>query len=148
MGAYQNENCLVWGSSLDYSSIGEVYTCILCGEKELGNVHCSKGHYVCEACHGKEIYEALIGEIKNGTGKNPLKFAPQIIQKVEMSMLGCEHSLIITGVLLKSIQNTNKGLVTDQLIMEALYRTKRQSIGANCGLTGVCGIAIGVGLCI
>ena len=145
MSSYQNENCLVCGHPLDYSTIGDKFECILCGKKEIGNVHCSKGHYVCDTCHSKETYDELIKAILSGIGNNPLRLAQQIIQEVEIPMLGCEHSLIVTGVLLKSIQNTNSLLVTDAMIMEAINRTNRQAIGAYCGLTGVCGIAIGVG---
>jgi len=35
--------------------------------------------------------------------------------------------------------------VSDEKIIEAFNRTRRQAIGAYCGLTGVCGIAVAIG---
>jgi hypothetical protein len=60
-------------------------------------------------------------------------------------MLGCEHAWIAAGSLLGAIKNHGKLKVNDNQIIEAINRTRKQAIGAYCGLTGVCGIAPAMG---
>lgn len=60
-------------------------------------------------------------------------------------MLGCEHAWIAAGALLAAIRNHGKIKVTDDQIVEALNRTRKQAIAAYCGLTGVCGVAPAIG---
>jgi len=74
-----------------------------------------------------------------------LSIAEKIINKASIPMLGCEHAWIATGSLLVAIRNNGEIKITDELILEALNRTRKQAIGAYCGLTGVCGIAPAIG---
>ena len=60
-------------------------------------------------------------------------------------MLGCEHAWVSAGALMAAIRNHGEIDITEEDIMEVLNRTKRQAIGAYCGLTGVCGIAPAIG---
>ena len=60
-------------------------------------------------------------------------------------MLGCEHAWIAAGSLLAAIKNQGTIKVTNDQIVEALNRTRKQAIGAYCGLTGVCGVAPAIG---
>lgn len=46
-----------------------------------------------------------------------------------------------------ALKNEGTLRVTDEQIVEALNRTKRQAIGGYCGLTGVCGIVPAIGAC-
>lgn len=46
-----------------------------------------------------------------------------------------------------ALKNEGTIKVTDEQIVEALNRTKRQAIGGYCGLTGVCGIVPAMGAC-
>lgn len=62
-------------------------------------------------------------------------------------MLGCENAWIAAGALMAALKNEGTAKVTDEQIVEALNRTKRQAIGGYCGLTGVCGIAPAIGAC-
>lgn len=62
-------------------------------------------------------------------------------------MLGCENAWIACGALMASMKNEGTIKITDQQIVEALNRTRRQAIGGYCGLTGVCGIAPAIGAC-
>lgn len=62
-------------------------------------------------------------------------------------MLGCENAWIAAGALLAALKNDGTALITDEQIVEALNRTKRQAIGGYCGLTGVCGIVPAIGAC-
>lgn len=60
-------------------------------------------------------------------------------------MLGCEHAWVAAGSLLAAIKNHGEIKVTNAQIIEAINRTRRQAIGAYCGLTGVCGVAPAIG---
>lgn len=60
-------------------------------------------------------------------------------------MLGCEHAWIAAGSFLMAIKNSGQIRISNEQIMDALNRTRRQAIGAYCGLTGVCGIAPAIG---
>lgn len=73
--------------------------------------------------------------------------AEEVIKENFLPMLGCEHAWIAAGAFLAAVKNHGEIKVTDDQIMEALNRTRRQAIGAYCGLTGVCGIAPAIGAC-
>ena len=62
-------------------------------------------------------------------------------------MLGCENAWIAAGALMAALRNEGTLPITDAQVLEALNRTHRQAIGGYCGLTGVCGIAPGIGAC-
>lgn len=76
---------------------------------------------------------------------DPLVIAEEIIENAALPMLGCEHAWIASGSLLAAIRNQGKINVTGAQIVEALNRTRKQAIGAYCGLTGVCGVAPAIG---
>lgn len=65
----------------------------------------------------------------------------------EVPMLGCENAWIAAGALIAAIRNEGSISITDEQILETLNRTARQAVGGYCGLTGVCGIAVGIGAC-
>lgn len=69
------------------------------------------------------------------------------MEQDNVPMLGCENAWIASGALMTALKNEGKIKVTDELIVEAMSRTKRQAIGGYCGLTGVCGIAPAIGSC-
>lgn len=62
-----------------------------------------------------------------------------------ISMLGCEHSLITVAAFLAALKNEGSLKIEDKQIVEAMERAKKQSISGYCGLTGVCGVPIGIG---
>jgi hypothetical protein len=65
----------------------------------------------------------------------------------KVPMLGCENAWIAAGALMAALKNQGTIKITNDQIDEALNRTRRQSIGGYCGLTGVCGIAPAIGAC-
>jgi len=116
-----------------------------CGQKELGYVYCPHGHYICDNCHGKSSFEIIRELSLSAKDSNPLTIAEEIIKAAPLPMLGCEHAWIATGALLAAIKNHGVIKVSDAQIIEALNRTRKQAIGAYCGLTGVCGVAPAIG---
>lgn len=111
----------------------------------MGHVYCSSGHYVCDHCHGKDSFAIIQKLLLSTKDTNPLQISEEILGSVALPMLGCEHAWIASGALLAAIKNHGVIKVTDDQIMEALQRTKKQAVGAYCGLTGVCGVVPAIG---
>ena len=138
---------MICGNKLDYLESGREFTCIFCGQKEIGYVYCSNGHYVCDQCHGKDSYEKILKLALTAQGTNPLQVAEIMMKSTPIPMLGCEHAWIAAGALLAAIRNSGEIRITGSQITEALTRTRKQAIGAYCGLTGICGVAPAIGAC-
>ncbi len=148
IGQYQDENkenCLICSGKLEYLETGESFTCMRCGKKETGYVHCQNGHYICDSCHGKSSYEVILRMSLYSKETNPLLIAEKILEASTPPMLGCEHALITAGAFLAAIRNHGEIKVTNRQIKDAFDRTQKQAIAAYCGLTGICGIAPAIG---
>ncbi len=116
-----------------------------CGKSESGYVYCINGHYVCDSCHGEESFNKILDMLSLAEGKNPFFMAEQIIREASLPMLGCEHAWVAAGALMASIKNNGEIEIKPEQLKEVLNRTRKQAIGAYCGLTGVCGIAPAIG---
>lgn len=122
-----------------------MHQCVLCKKEEFGNVFCEKGHYVCDHCHGEALFQQILKSAIRKKEKDPLEIAESILKEVSIPMLGCEHAWIGALSLLCGMKNQGLLNINKEMITEVLQRTRRQAIGAYCGLTGVCGIAPGIG---
>ena len=106
---------------------------------------CPNGHYICDSCHGEDTFDLIYDMSICSEGTNPFVIANEIIDKTKLPMLGCEHAWVAAGALIAAIRNEKAIKITNEDIKEALNRTKKQAIGAYCGLTGICGIAPAIG---
>lgn len=113
----------------------------------MGNISCPNGHYVCDECHGKDLFDTVKEYVLTSTSTNPFEIAEYLMAQDNVPMLGCENAWIASGALMTALKNEGTIKVTDEQIVEALSRTKRQAIGGYCGLTGVCGVAPAIGAC-
>lgn len=138
---------MICGGTLTYLSTGQNLTCHLCGRTELGHIHCAGGHYVCDSCHGQSVFELIENMILITPLTDPLRIAERMMSFPQIPMLGCEHAWIAAGALIASLRNDGRLAITDEMIREVLRRTQRQAIGGYCGLTGACGIPLGIGAC-
>jgi len=136
---------MVCGEKLIYLETGREFQCLKCNRTEQGYVYCPSNHYVCDECHGKEHFDEVLRIALLVKGKDPMTNAEYMMKKITIPMLGCEHAWIAAASLMASIRNTGEITITDEQIKEALLRTKKQAIGAYCGLTGICGIAPAIG---
>ena len=136
---------MVCGGSLQYLEAGRDFKCIKCNKSEKGYVYCLSGHYVCDDCHGESQFNHILDLAIAAKDTNPIVNSELILKTAVLPMLGCEHAWVAAGALLAAIRNTGVIPITDEDIQEALNRTRRQAIGAYCGLTGVCGIAPAIG---
>jgi hypothetical protein len=141
------EHCVVCGSTIDYLRKAETLVCTYCGKKEPGHVKCPEGHFICNACHGKDAMRAVEDIAFTTDLKYPLGIAELMMSHPALPMLGCEHAYIAAGALLAALKNSWSKKITNEDIREAFERTAKQAHGGYCGLTGVCGIVPAVGAC-
>jgi hypothetical protein len=133
---------------LEYFNYSKELTCFRCGKLEFANISCPNGHYICDDCHGKDVFGTIENYVLSTSSKNSLEIAETLMsQKEKVPMLGCENAWIACGALMASLKNEGTIKLSNEHIIEALIRTKRQAIGGYCGLTGVCGIAPAIGAC-
>ena len=145
-GPSLTEACSVCGSSLEYLEEAVAAVCTLCGTAESGHVRCPEGHYLCEACHGRGVEALIRGTLLESKETVPTRLAEELLELPQLPMLGCEHALIAGGALMASLRNRGLG-VSQAHVDEVLLRSKRQAVGAYCGLTGVCGVVPALGAC-
>lgn len=125
-----------------------MFSCFSCGKEEIGNITCPNGHYICDACHGKGAFDVVKDYVLETSSVDAFAIAEELMaMKDKIPMLGCENAWIATGALMAALKNEGSLHVTDAQIIEALNRTHRQAIGGYCGLTGICGIVLGIGAC-
>lgn len=141
----KKENCMVCGGPLEYLEKAVNVVCNYCGKEETGYVRCPKGHYVCDKCHGKGALEMIKDITLTTEEKDPLSIAELLMAHPKIPFLGCEHAIIATASLLAALKNEGSLGVSNEQIVEAITRTQKQSMPPYCALTGVCGVAIGVG---
>ena len=139
------EHCTVCGTKLDYRDRGETLTCSYCGRQEEGHISCSRGHYLCNDCHGRNIVTLIEDFCRTTTLKDPMEIAELLMGHPGLPMLGCEHAYITAGALLAALRNSPYGKSDADIIGEAFLRTGKQAHGGYCGLTGVCGVTPAAG---
>jgi len=147
MSAKKNsENCMVCGSKLDYLKTAEGLVCTYCGKEQQGHVKCPQGHFICDACHGKEARK-VIEELSLATKQlDPVAIAEHMMSFPGLPMLSCDHAFIAAGALMAALRNSPYGSkIGEAEIREAFVRTAKQAHGGYCGLTGVCGVAPAIG---
>ena len=142
------ENCKICGSPLEYFDHGRKLTCENCSKQETANICCPNDHYICDECHGQGVFDLVKEHVLASESPDPLEIAETLMEvKDQVPMLGCENAWIAAGALMAALKNEGTLKITDAQILEVLNRTHRQAIGGYCGLTGVCGIAPGIGAC-
>ncbi len=141
------ENCMVCGSRLDYRKKSGEMTCAYCGRVEQGHITCPDGHFICEACHGRDAMQAIENLAFSAGSPDPLEIAEFMMSIPNLPMLGCQHAFIAAGSFMAGLKNVLEGRITDEDIREVFNRTEKQAVSGYCGLTGVCGIAPAIGAC-
>lgn len=136
---------MVCGGKLTYQAIGQKFQCHHCGQEEVGNIYCAEGHYICDTCHGQATYDKIEKIALGVKLTNPFQIAERLMNLPQIPMLGCENAWIATAALMAALRNEGSLSISDDQIQEALQRTRRQAIGGYCGLTGACGIPLGIG---
>ena len=140
-------HCAACGSKLEYLKNAEPLTCTFCSKTVQGHIKCPQGHFICEACHGKDAMKMIEEVVFSTQSKDPVGIAELMMGHPSLPMLGCEHAYIAAGALMAALKNSPYGRNGGDDIREAFSRTSKQALGGYCGLTGVCGIAPAIGAC-
>lgn len=141
------EHCMVCGSPLEYLCEANGVTCSYCGKVEHGHIRCPNGHYICEACHNRGAMQIIENTAFTAKSADPFWISELMMSHDGLPMLGCQHAYIAGGAFMAAIKNERSRGITDKDIEEVFRRTEKQAHGGYCGLTGVCGIAPGIGSC-
>ncbi len=136
--------CLICGEELHYGE-EETLHCMLCGKDTRSNVSCPKGHFVCDACHGKKALVSLMEEVYKNTFTDPIKVAQSMMDKEGVHMHGPEHHSLVALALLVAYKNAGGEVDFDEAAKEILRRGSKVP-GGVCGNWGSCGASISVGI--
>ncbi len=144
--AKKTENCMVCGERLNYLQAAEAQNCSYCGTAHQAHVRCPKGHFVCDACHGKEARKMIEDTVLASRSEDPVEIAELMMSHPGLPMLSCDHAFIAAGALLAALRNSPYGSrIGEAEVREVFGRTEKQAHGGFCGLTGVCGVAPAIG---
>ncbi|OAT86152.1 hypothetical protein A6M21_04235 [Desulfotomaculum copahuensis] len=131
---------------MQYLSRSVEVACTSCGKKEPGYVVCPQGHYICDQCHGMRLFEQIFTQsLAYEQDRDPLVIAQKLLSAIPLPMLGCEHALVAAAALMTALKNDGFVNAGAAQVREAMQRTARQAVGAFCGLTGICGVVVGIG---
>lgn len=137
-------NCGVCNKPLVYGSEPVANTCLYCGREEMAVAYCPDGHYVCESCHSRAAME-ILREVLSGTGTtDPAVILEEVMGRPEVPINGPVHHAIVAGAIIAAVRNTGYD-IPEGALEEALERAGKVPEG-SCGLYGVCGAAVGVGI--
>lgn len=137
--------CLVCGKPLIYFDRAREMICESCGGRFLSNASCEDGHFVCDACHGKRGFEAVMEHCLESGGKNPVQLADRIMENAYIHMHGPEHHVMVGAALITAFHNAG-GQVELKGALEEMLRRGKSCPGGTCGFWGCCGAAVSAGM--
>ncbi|HEX3044387.1 MAG TPA: DUF5714 domain-containing protein [Bacillota bacterium] len=139
-----NTGCIVCGAPLIYQSQPVKAKCEICRHDYETDVACSKGHYVCDNCHRKDILSRVEEICLETTLTDPVELAQIIFALPALKMHGPEYHSIVPAIIVTAYGNTiHRKNPAD--IKTAIERGKAIK-GGSCGSHGACGAAIGIGI--
>ncbi len=144
-----NSGCLICGAALVYQDQSTQMKCEICGKTLDSNAKCKKGHFICDACHGKSAFELIKNVCLASQLKDPLRLAISLMKMENIKMHGPEHHALVPCTLVCAYANT-LNLEKDEKERMLEEAAKRGSVipGGFCGFDGACGAGIGTGIFI
>ncbi|NLV51197.1 MAG: hypothetical protein GXY20_10960 [Clostridiales bacterium] len=140
-----DQGCMVCGKELYCTQdITLRAICHLCGKEGFTHYFCPEGHYVCDACHTKDILDLVLRVCMESGAADPVIIALRIFDLDKLHMHGPEYHSIVPAVLVAAYGNA-AGNKDEEAIREAISRGRSVN-GGFCGTHGACGAAIGVGI--
>lgn len=138
--------CLICGEPLLYGARSVEATCALCGRTSYARASCTKGHYVCDACHIQEPVEVTKYLCLNSDETDMFQLFDRIVSHPTFPLHGPEYHSLVPGVILATYRNLG-GPISNERILEGIDRGTMVPGGA-CAFLGVCGAASGVGIAL
>lgn len=134
---------MVCGGDLEYLQDRETMQCYYCGVEKAGNAVCSRGHFVCDACHAKDALSIIKEVCLNTDQKDMIALLKKIRSHAAFPVHGPEHHGLIPAVVLAVYRNSGGMLSRDRML--AGINRGAEVPGGACGFYGSCGVALGVG---
>ena len=139
------EACLICGEPLVYYETAREMTCVRCGGTFRGNAACEAGHYVCDACHGKQAVENILSYCAGCSLQDPIAIAKALMADPFVHTHGPEHHVLVGAALLTAYRNSG-GAVDLEPALAELARRGEKVPGGACGFWGCCGAAVSAGI--
>lgn len=139
----QKSGCMVCGEALTYFTSEKDHECAYCGKIFSVNALCKKGHYVCDACHGKDGFQVIENICMNSPETDMVKLLEKIRSHPSIPIHGPEHHAMVPAIIVTTYINLG-GNVPRSAISTAIKRGGSVA-GGHCGFMGACGGALGAG---
>lgn len=140
----KSNECIICGAPLSYLTRPIEMECAICHKRELSNVCCEKGHFVCDECHTSGV-ENILSICLNETSRNPIEILEKMMSLPFCHMHGPEHHIMVGASLLTAYHNAGGELNLESALPEMVRRGK-QVPGGACGNWGACGAGISAGM--
>lgn len=145
-GGTHKHGCLVCGAGITYLEAPVDMACHYCGRFKSTNALCSRGHFVCDRCHGADAVEVITQMCLYGQERDAVALMQSIRAHPRFGMHGPEHHALVPAVILAALRNAGH-VVPEERILTAIQRG--QSIpGGACAFLGACGAAVGAGIAV
>ncbi len=142
-GEEHETGCMVCGAPLVYEERETSHTCNYCGKEYAALAACSKGHFVCDACHAADAVEVIRHLCLTTPETDMLRLFEHIRSHPAIKMHGPEYHAMVPGIILATWRNLG-GNVIDMNIESGINRGATIA-GGSCGFMGICGAAAGAG---
>jgi MoaA/NifB/PqqE/SkfB family radical SAM enzyme/SAM-dependent methyltransferase len=136
--------CMVCGAKLIYTNESTNKQCHYCGSVDKTTGQCTKGHFICDACHQQEGGKIIRQICLNTKETDLLALLTTLRSHPAMPMHGPEHHAMMPGIILAVYRNCGGNIDAD-IISSGIDRGSKVPGGA-CGFWGSCGAAIGAGI--
>lgn len=138
--------CLVCGSPLEYAPAARSVTCALCGASAQSEAACTRGHFVCDACHRAPALDVIERTCACSTSLDPVAMAQAIMRAPSVKMHGPEHHYLVPAVLLSAMLEAKGRREAKPGALKEARRRAEMVPGGYCGTHGNCGAAVGTGI--
>ncbi|MDY6904994.1 MAG: DUF5714 domain-containing protein [Thermodesulfobacteriota bacterium] len=136
--------CMVCGKPLQYLNQDRPETCTLCGQILTANAVCEAGHFVCDACHSRDMIDIVKHICIHTDATDLIDLLNLLRTHPSFPVHGPEHHFAVPGIILAVYRNLG-GDVTGADILTGVDRGKTVP-GGVCAFWGACGAAMGVGI--
>lgn len=143
-GYRERGGCVICGEPLQYHVINREGHCHFCGMRITANASCSRGHIVCDRCHGLDARGAIQTTALQASEGDLIAVLSRIRSHSSFPLHGPEHHALVPAAIL-SVYRHQGGQVEDAKILTAIERGGAVA-GGSCSFWGICGAAIGVGI--
>lgn len=144
----EKTGCLICGEELIYKNSEEEMECVFCGKKQMSNVACKNGHFICDECHGRDAEEIITAFCLNTDMTDPLRIAVSLMRHPALHMHGPEHHYLVPAALVTAYYNLTGGKEKKEEALKKVLARSGHIKGGFCGTHGTCGAGIGTGIFI